>query len=51
MSNSTSGRTSAMYNSLKMLEQLDIDHCNYLVDRYMSADEAGSLKDYKEFTF
>jgi len=51
LSNAISGRTSATYNSLKMIENLDIDYCNYLVDRYMSIDEAASLKNYKESTF
>ena len=45
------GKTSAMYNSLKILEKLDIDYCNYLVLKYMSVDEAESLKNHKEDIF
>ena len=36
-------RTSAVYKSLDMLTSLDVDYCNYLVERYLSQDEPSAL--------
>lgn len=44
MSNAVHIRTSAISKSLDMLTDLDIDYADYLINRYMSVDEAQSLK-------
>ena len=36
-------KSSAVYKSLDMLTGLDMDYCNYLVDRYLAQDEPSSL--------
>jgi hypothetical protein len=36
-------RTVSIYNSLKALEELDLDYCDYLVNTYMAADECHKL--------
>lgn len=43
ISKTTDSRTASLYNSLKILTNLDIDYCDMLVDKYMSADECQSL--------
>jgi len=44
-------RSSAVYNSLDMLTQLDMDYCDYLIDRYLSQDESESLKESAQITY
>jgi hypothetical protein len=44
-------RSSAVYKSLEMLEKLDIDYCDYLIDRYLSKDEAESLSGSAKLTY
>lgn len=36
-------RSSAVYKSLDMLTNLDVDYCKYLVQRYLSQDEPSTL--------
>jgi len=44
-------RSSAVYNSLDMLTSLDIDYCDYLVDRYLGQDESESLSNNSKLTY
>ena len=44
-------RSSAVYNSLDMLTSLDMDYCDYLIDRYLSQDEAESLSSNAKITY
>lgn len=39
-------RTSTFYNSLKMLENLDLEYCDHLIDSYMSCDEPEELQGF-----
>lgn len=39
-------RTSTFYNSLKMLEKLDLEYCDYLIESYMSCDEPEKLQGF-----
>lgn len=36
-------RTVSIYNSLKALEELDLDYCDFLVNNFMAADECQKL--------
>lgn len=44
-------RSSAVYKSLDMLTTLDLDYCDYLIDRYLSQDEAESLSGSAKITY
>jgi len=44
-------RSSAVYKSLDMLTSLDMDYCDYLINRYLSQDEAESLKHTTQLSY
>lgn len=43
-------RSLAVNNSLDMLTSLDMDYCDYLINRYLSQDESVSLSDAAKIT-
>ena len=51
ISKATDFRTSSFYNSLKLLTELDIDKCDFLINEYIGSDECKKFNVLEDMTF